>query len=276
MPVACTHHNVESALLHRRARLAGEPRWRRAYHGLQGRLLEREERRWLPRVDLNVAVSDADARQLNALAPSARVETVQNGVDIEHFQPHRVPRPSGCVFVGGTNWFPNRDALHWHATEIAAALRQRHPDTETTWVGHATPEERTRYGGVNGMHLTGYVDDIRPHVHPAACFVVPLRVGGGTRLMVLDAWAMGKAIVSTSVGCEGLRTRPGDNILIADTVEEFVECVSRVLADPALRERLERGGRATVEAEYSWEALGARLRRLYSGLARRPSGGSRG
>jgi glycosyltransferase involved in cell wall biosynthesis len=87
---------------------------------------------------------------------------------------------------------------------------------------------------------------------------------------------MGKAIVSTSVGCEGLRTRPGDNILIADTVEEVVECVSRVLADPALRERLERGGRATVEAAYSWDALGARLRRLYSGLARRPSGGSRG
>ena len=111
-----------------------------------------------------------------------------------------------------------------------------------------------------GVIATGYVDDIRPHVAPAACFVVPLRVGGGTRLKILDAWALGKAVVSTSVGCEGLVTECRGNILIADSPEAFSRAVVEVLTNAELRRRLEAEGRRTAVRHYDWEAVGQFLR----------------
>jgi glycosyltransferase involved in cell wall biosynthesis len=111
--------------------------------------------------------------------------------------------------------------------------------------------------------MTGYVDDIRDYVTPAACFVVPLRVGGGTRLKILDAWALGKAVVSTSQGCEGLDVRPGENMLVTDTPAEFAKAVLEVLRDGALRTRLEAGGRRTAVASYDWSAIGAVMMRAF-------------
>ena len=116
--------------------------------------------------------------------------------------------------------------------------------------------------------MTGYVEDIRPHVQRAACYVVPLRVGGGTRLKILDAWAMGKAVVSTSVGCEGLDARDGENILIRDDARSFAEAVGRVLRDGELRRRLAAGARETAERVYDWDVIGARMVREYTALLR--------
>ena len=263
-PVVCTHHNVESALLRRRAN--GERRRTvRAYLRLQARLMEGEERRWLGRVALNLAVSPDDERQLRALSPSARVATVPNGVDVDRFAPS-VDQGAlqGSVFVGGTGWYPNRDGLQWFVAAILPELVAMEMRTPVRWVGHVTEEERRQFEGASSvLEFTGYVEDIRPHVAPAACFIVPLRVGGGTRLKVLDAWAMGKAVVSTTIGCEGLDARHEENILIADEPKEFARCVARVHADPALRQRLGAAGRRTVEERYSWDVVGSGLRRLY-------------
>jgi glycosyltransferase involved in cell wall biosynthesis len=112
--------------------------------------------------------------------------------------------------------------------------------------------------------MTGYVDDIRPWVDRAACFIVPLRVGGGTRLKILDAWAMGKAVVSTSRGCEGLDVRNGENMLVADGPEAFARAVGSVLTDRALRDRLGSGGRETVVARYEWRVIGSALHQAYA------------
>ena len=259
----CTHHNVESDLLRERADLGDTSAIMRGYLRLQSRLLLREERRWLPRMALNIAVSPDDALRLREVAPESRVEVIPNGVDIDFFAPQAEADTAGCVFVGGTNWFPNRDALDWFAEDIAPRVTQMMPSAHTVWVGHATEHEQARYQGER-LSLTGYVDDVRPFVSRAACFVVPLRVGGGTRLKVLDAWAMGKAVVSTSQGCEGLATRPGENILIADDAKGFAEAVIAILKDDALRERLGAAGRQTAEAYYSWNALGFDLRRMYA------------
>ncbi len=264
VPTICTHHNIESELLRRRA--AQQSGTRRSYLRHQAGLMLREEARWAPRVALNVAVSPADAVALQEIAPGARVQVVPNGVDTQLFRP-RADGEDGIVFVGGYTWFPNRDALHYFATEILPVIRsQKGPRVPVRWLGRAPEHVRERYRLQHGIELTGYVDSIQPHVGRAACYVVPLRVGGGTRLKVLDAWAMGKAVVSTSVGCEGLDARDGENILIRDDPAEFAAAVSSVLTDASLRTRLGHAARQTAEEQYDWEVIGRSMIPAYEKL----------
>jgi glycosyltransferase involved in cell wall biosynthesis len=124
-----------------------------------------------------------------------------------------------------------------------------------SWVGHAPDSVRAQLAERYGIRMVGFVDDIRPIVQDAACFVVPLRVGGGTRLKILDAWAMGKAVVSTAVGCEGLDAVDGENILVRDDPHEFASAVVDVLNDAQLRGRLEIAGRVTAETTYDWNRI---------------------
>jgi len=264
-PTVVTHHNVESQLLERRS--AGESAaWRRRYLHLQAERLRRAEAEWMPRVALNVVVSPEDEEVFRTIAPRARYAVVPNGVDVDFFRPRPGPT-EGCVFVGGTTWHPNRDALHWFAGEILPRLRARGEQSPVTWVGRVTDEERREFDGVAGLHLTGYVDDIRPHLARAACFIAPMRFGGGTRLKLLDAWAMGKAIVSTSPGAEGLGGVDGGDLVLAEDADAFADAVIRVLRDPALQTRLGQGGRAAVEARFSWEVIGRRMSDLYREVA---------
>ncbi|MEP6492869.1 MAG: glycosyltransferase family 4 protein [bacterium] len=268
IPIACTHHNVESQLLYRRA--ITEPPLRRAYLNIQAKKLEQLERHWLPRVAVNIAVSDDDARTFRGLAPNARVEVAPNGVDIDYFRPEQVEH-SGCAFTGGTNWFPNRDGLEWFHAEILPKLRALGDKTEITWVGRCTPDDQKQYGGPNGVVLTDYVPDVRPYLQRAACVIAPLRVGGGTRLKILDAWSSGKAVISTSRGCEGLRTEHGANILIADDPADFARQIQRVVHDPQLQQTLGRAGRATAERHYSWQGIGRELCKVYQTVQRDPA-----
>ncbi len=265
VPVACTHHNVESALLRRRSR-ADASAAVRAYAAWQARLMEATEREWCARVALNVAVSDEDAAALRGLAPRGRYVVVPNGVDVDAFRPGRERAGGGLVFVGGANWFPNRDALDHFCRDILPLLRRTRPELRVTWVGAAREEDQRRYRAEHGVELTGYVEDVRPFVQAAECFIVPLRVGGGSRLKILDAWSMGKAVVSTSVGCEGLAADDGRNLLVADDAATFAAAVARVRADAALRARLGRAARATAERRYSWEIVGAGLVAAYREL----------
>lgn len=265
VPVVCAHHNVESELLRRRGDSADLPPERMYLH-LQADLLAREEERWCPEVDLNVTVSDRDRHSLEQRIPEAEYLVVPNGVDTDEFRPSGPGdggSESGIVFVGGCTWFPNRDALEHFAEDVLPLVRERHPDVTVRWVGRADEETRRRYRGEHGIRMTGYVDDIRPHVHEAACYVVPLRVGGGTRLKILDAWAMGKAVVSTSQGCEGLEARDGENILIRDSAQAFAAAVDRVLTDANLRRRLGRSARETAEEIYSWDVIGDEMTEAY-------------
>ncbi len=264
IPTVCTHHNVESALLRRRAEQESSS-LRRAYLRYQSRLMRREEARWAPRVDLNATVSPADAELLRDIAPGARTRVVPNGVDTRLFQP-APGGEDGIVFVGGYTWFPNRDALGYFAEEILPLIRRKDADVPVRWIGRAPAAVREEYREHHAIELTGYVDSIQPLVSRAACYVVPLRVGGGTRLKILDAWAMGKAVVSTSVGCEGLDARDGENILIRDEPAGFADAVHRVLRDPALRERLGNAARRTVETTYDWDVIGRTMIPAYEEL----------
>lgn len=266
LPVICVHHNLESELLARRAAVE-RGGLGRAYVRHQARLMANAERRWCPRVTLNVCVSDNDATNLRALVGPAEICVVPNGVDVEFFSPGPGDG-SGLVFVGSTSWFPNGDALEYFATEILPLVRQQIPDVETTWAGRATDEEKRRFKADHGIEMTGYATDIRPIVKNAACYVVPLRVGGGTRLKILDAWAMGMPIVSTSVGAEGLATIDGENILLRDDPAGFADAVCRVLTDADLRTRLGAAARATAVGVYSWETIGRSMLSRYRAAMR--------
>ena len=269
MPKVLVHHNVESVLLRRRAD-AERHGLKKRYLALQARFLEREERRWCPRMDLNIVVSDEDRRRFRALAPHAEFAVFPNGVDVDHYQPVEGPR-AGLVFVGGTTWFPNRDALVYFSSEILPLLRANGDDPEVKWVGHSSDADRESFGDARGLTLTGYVEDERPLVARAGCFIVPLRVGGGTRLKILNAWAMGKAVVSTSLGCEGLDARHEENILIADTPRDFAREVSRVLCDRRLCHHLEAEGRKSAVTRYSWEVIARSMVETYDSVMSRSS-----
>ncbi len=266
LPIACTHHNAESTLLLRRA--ARETGLRASYIRYQAGLLAKAEAELLDRFAVNVTVSEVDSGVLRQLAPSARFAVVPNGVDADFFQPAANGKRAGCVFVGGTTWFPNRDGLEWFAADVLPRMRAAGMEDGVKWVGRITDAERTEFAA-SGLDFTGYVDDIRPHVLSAACFIAPLRVGGGTRLKILDAWAMGAPVVATRAASEGLDAVHGENILLADDAEDFVQATAEVLRDRSLAARIGAGGRASVEKTYSWNVVGARLRSLYHDVLRR-------
>jgi polysaccharide biosynthesis protein PslH len=267
LPLICTHHDATSVQLRRRAEQE-DSRVRAAYIRRQSKLMAREEARWCGRVDANIVVSETDYETFRGLAPHGRFIVVPNGVDTDYFKPSAAPC-EGIICVGSTGWFPNRDALEHLAHDILPALRARGRDPAVRWVGLATAEDQQHYGERHRIELTGRVPDIRPHVASAACYVVPLRVGGGTRVKILDAWAMGKAVVSTSIGCEGLDAVEGVNILIRDDPAEFAAAVEEVLADCELRARLGASARRTVETKYSWEVIAESLMEQYQALMAR-------
>lgn len=263
--IACTHHNVESDLLRQRSSITSNPLLR-SYLMHQADLTVRDEQRWCPRVATNVVVSDDDGVRLSKISPSARFDTIPNGVDTSFMTPGGSVDGS-LVFVGSAGWFPNKDGFEYFCDEILPLIRSAGHDPTVTWIGRAPEPMRREFRKRYAVHLTGYMDDIRPTVRRASCFVMPIRVGGGSRLKLLDAWSMGKAVVSTSAGAAGVEAIHDANILISDGPDEFARSVIRILEDSETRLRLGEAARETAERLYSWEVVGNSLCELYSELA---------
>jgi len=212
--------------------------------------------------------SKVEADRLAALAPNSVTLVVPNGVDTVYLTPRNdIPVVPGRVaFLGPTYVFPNRDGVDYFLRDIWPVILRCYPAATLQLIGRNTPLDQPRYEAVPGIACLGQVPDIRPYLAAACCCIVPLRVGGGTRLKILDYWAMGKAVVSTSVGCEGLNAVDRENIIIRDDPEAFGRAVVSVLSDPGLRSQLEANARQTVERTYSWETVGEGLRRAYRHL----------
>lgn len=259
--VICTHHNVESELLERRAK-AERSRLRRAYFVRQAQLYASEERRACPAFDLNIAVSERDAERLRA-STGARFEVIPNGVDLEYFRPAPEVGRRGVVFVGGSTWFPNRDALDFFSREILPLIRRELPELGVTWVGRCEGRDQEHFWDDHRIRLTGYVPDIRPYLEKANCMVVPLRVGGGTRLKVTTAWAAGLPVVGTSIGVEGLKGKDGTHFLVHDDPESLAKAIVRLHRRPDLWKDLSEAGRRIAEDLYGWNAIGRELCRQY-------------
>lgn len=272
IPTACTHHDIQSVLLRRRASVtpAGARRW---YLGHQAALMHAEEDRWVPLVAMNIVVSEVEATVLRRRHPTARVAVVPNGVDPMYFQPDGEPG-SWVVFVGGSDWFPNRDGMLWFAREILPLIRRRRADLRVCWVGRVSDDVRDIASGL-GVEVTGHVDDVRPFLRQAACVIVPLRVGGGTRIKILDAWAMGKAVVATTIGAEGLNGMEGIDLLTRDDRVGFAEAVIALVEDPSIARQLGTSGRLRVEREHAWTTIGERIRQTYDNILHGSGGPAR-
>ena len=251
-PVVVSHHNVESSLLNRRgSEMKG---LRGAYIRYQARNVRAAERVRCRTAALNLAVSSLDVEQLKQISPRARVTLFPNGVDTEIFTRPKLPKSYDIVFVGGQTWYPNLDGMRFFAREILPLIRRMRGDVSVKWVGRSDPKTAEEFQHM-GIDVTGYVEDIRPVVAEAKCYIAPLRIGGGTRLKILDAWSLESAIVATSIACEGLEGEDNVHLLIRDTPTDFARAVGMILDDHALRERLGTNARHLVETTYDWEVL---------------------
>jgi glycosyltransferase involved in cell wall biosynthesis len=251
-PVILFEHNVEYMIWKRLHEIEKRP-WRRALLALEWRKMRRYEARACTRADLTVAVSEADRILLAANAPGADIRACGTGVDTAYFQPNgAVETPASLVFTGSMDWYPNEDAiLHFVAT-ILPELRRKVPSLSLAVVGR-DPSDRLRAAcAAAGVRVTGTVADVRPYVAEAAVYVVPLRIGGGTRLKIFEALAMAKAVVATRVGAEGLPIVSGQHFLQADSPADFAQAVVALLEDSDRRHALGMAGRRLVEERYSW------------------------
>ncbi len=256
-PVLLFQHNVESVIWRRHAD-ACRNRALRLFWLHQWRKMERFERDACRRFAGVVAVSEADRAVFQEFG-ARRVFTIPTAVDAEYFRPGSVTAVGATlVFTGSMDWLPNEDAILFFADEILPRIATRVPDVRLTVVGR-TPSARLlrRLQHRPAVTVTGRVDDIRPYVERATVYVVPLRIGGGTRIKLYEAMAMGKAIVSTPVGAEGLPVRDGEHVVLADKPEAFADAVVRLLDDAEARGALGRAARRFVEVECSWEAAAA-------------------
>lgn len=264
-PFVLFQHNVEAAIFEQLAKRAKNPvsRW---YLGLQARRMHEYEKAVCRKAAHIVAVSDVDKETYAREYGAVHCDVVPTGVDVDFFRPSAAaPKPHHLVFTGSMDWLANQDAILYFASDILPILRKEVPDVTVSVVGRNPPPEIVKLGETEGMEITGTVDDIRSYVHDAAVYVVPLRIGSGTRLKLVEAMAMGKAIVSTTIGAEGLPVEHGRHMVLADEPERFAREVAALLNDPERRAALERNARDLVEANHSWGQVG----RIFSDICLR-------
>jgi len=269
VPVALFEHNVEHVIWRRMSRHERRP-WQRVLLEIESAKMRRCEAEACRRADLTLAVSETDRARLHEIAPEANIAAVPTGVDTTYFTPNGAPASDhSLVFTGSLDWYPNEDAIIYFLDEMLPAIRAAVPDTTLTVVGR-NPSSRLRAAAAaSGVaRLTGTVEDVRPHVRDAAVFAVPLRIGSGTRLKIFEALAMGKAVVSTTVGAEGLGLKHGTHFLQADTPDDFVAAVISLLRDPARRDALGQAARSLVETHFSWPQVSRQFEELLQPVQR--------
>jgi sugar transferase (PEP-CTERM/EpsH1 system associated) len=246
-------HNVEAIIWRRHYEVATNPIWK-AISWWEWRKMEAAERRYLRLADWVLTVSETDREAFAPFLDLGKLTVIPTGVDVDYFQPMPVEETANSlVFIGSMDWLPNEDAILYFVDSILPLIKQQCPDVSLEVVGRNPSRKLQALAGTEkSILLTGRVEDIRPFVARGSACIVPLRIGGGTRLKIFEAMAMNKAVISTSVGAEGLAVRSGENILLADTPKDFAESVVSVLRDPNQRQRLGSAARALVQENYSW------------------------
>ena len=211
-----------------------------------------------------VAVSGTDARSMQSLYGVPDIADVPTGVDLDYFAPPaKVTQATGLVFLGSMDWRPNIDSIRWFATDILPLIRRRLPECSLTVVGRNPTTEILRLAQADTrIHITGTVTDVRPYLWESAVSIVPLRIGGGTRLKIYEAMAAQVPVVSTTVGAEGLDVRDGENIVLADSPADFAERCVALLHDPDARRKQSQSAWEMVSACYSWEAVSRKFELL--------------
>ena len=259
-------HNAE-AELQRRAFLTDLGtlrRWPAAFYSwVQARRLRRFERWACEMADGVTAVSDLDAQLLRELVPGLTVTAIPNCIDVEQYsQPGDNPIPFDLVFIGKMDYRPNIDAMLWFAQEIWPAIVKRRPETTLAIVGQQPHARLAPLRALPNVTITGQVESVRPYLEGAGVFIMPFRLGSGTRLKLIEAMAAGKAIVATPIGAEGFPLRPNEDLLLATAPADFATSVLRLLDQPLERERLGQNARQFA-AQYDWRVVVPRFTAVY-------------
>lgn len=255
-PIPCVlfQHNVESSLWRRMATIESNL-VRKLFYLVESAKMSRYERRTLERFDHIIAVSEHDRQQMLEMEPERGITVVPTGVDTKHFQvaPPSSAAPPRIVFIGSMDWKPNVDAVEYFCSKIWPCIEAEFPDAVFQIVGRG-PLARVRRLASKSIEVTGTVPSVTSYLRDATVVVVPLRIGGGTRLKIFEAMATGKAVVSTSIGAEGLRVQNGRDLLLADGAVSFAEAILLLLRDDGVRRRLEQAG-VQLAAQYDWSVV---------------------
>jgi sugar transferase (PEP-CTERM/EpsH1 system associated) len=254
-------HNVEAMIWRRHAANGATPahRW---YFERQARKMEEFERRTCRSVRGVIAVSAADARQMERDYGIDHVADVPTGVDVAFFTPPPAPEPkTDLVFLGSMDWMPNADGAEWFVSRVLPLIRATRPDCTLALAGRKPAPSVARLASIRGVTVTGEVPDVRPWLHGAKISIVPLRIGGGTRLKIYESMAAGVPVVSTTIGAEGLDARDGETLRLADEPEAFAAACVDLLNRESERTRLSAAARQMVANRYSWEAAAAAFER---------------
>jgi sugar transferase (PEP-CTERM/EpsH1 system associated) len=267
-PTILFTHNVEAQVWERHYKVTTNPIMKAACW-LEARALAVAERRYVELADHVLAVSENDrAFFLQYVAPD-RVSVIATGVDTEYFQPSPTPeQPDTLVFTGTMDWMPNEDGVAYFIDKIFPLIRHEIP-AAAFWAVGRRPPRRIQALASGNVTVTGAVDDIRPYLGKAAICVVPLRSGSGTRIKIFEAMAMGKAVVSTTMGAEGLPVQHGENIILADDPADFARQVVQLLRDPQRRAQLGQAARQLVDQHYGWPSVAAHFDQIIQGVVHR-------
>ena len=264
LPSVLSQQNVDSAIWRRLCGETANPFYKFAYW-TQQLAFQRYERVLSPKFDAVTCTSDIDATVFQRHCAEDVIEIIPNGVDVTHYQPDfPAEAPAHLIYIGSMDWYPNEDAVAFFADEVLPQIHAEVPEVKFSIVGGNPSARVQKLAEREGIVVTGRVPEIKPYFAEATVFVVPLRIGSGTRLKILEALAMGKAIVSTSVGAEGLDLKNGEEIFIADEPMFFAEAVTRLLKDPSLRRRIGESGRDRVEQDYDWRSISEKLHQRYT------------
>ena len=264
--------NVDSHIWRRLREQTSNP-LRRGLFRTQECAFRRFERTMCNRFNLVACASGVDRDLMDEICSELNSDVIPNGVDTTLYQPdHEVEEEATLIYTGSMDWFPNEDAAIYFIDDILPTIQEKRPNLKFYVVGQFPSERLKRYGNRPGVIITGRVDDVKPYIARATVYVVPLRIGGGTRLKILEALAMGKAVVSTSVGAEGLNLSAGDEIMIADESARFADGVLQLMENGGMRRELGDCGRQRVEAEYDWRQIGEKLQELYEAVVAGDSG----
>jgi len=267
IPIVLREHNVETTIMQRYLQEAPNL-LKRAYAGIQFKKVYKYESKTLEIFDKCLMITKEDEKRIKQMNPKVKTAVVPAGVDTSKFCPMDIPEePYSIVFVGSMDWPPNVDGVIWFYKKIFPLIKGKNPQVKFYVVGKNPPLEIKNIVDKNVV-VTGYVDDVREYIAKAEVFIVPLMVGGGMRIKILNALAMGKAVVSTSVGCEGIDITNGENICIENGEEEFAGKIIGLMLDREKRERIGKNGLELIRNKYTWEKIASLIEEEYTKLVK--------
>lgn len=249
------HHNIESHMMMRRAENERNL-LKKIYFHIEARKILRYEKAVCAGFDLNITCSDLDSRRLQSLIPAANIIEIPNGVDLKYFNmsDDQQTEPKSLIFAGRLNAYTNRKAILYFINDIWPVLKSEIPELKLYVVGSNPPEQINNID--KDIIVTGFVDDVRPYLDNADIYICPITDGGGTKLKVLDALAMGKVIVGNQEAFEGIDVLHGESAMIANDANEYLMSINELFSNPQLKSKISKNARQLIESKYDYVSIG--------------------